>query len=903
MSLSSGSRIGSYEVVAPLGAGGMGEVYQARDTKLNRSVALKILPATFAKDPERLARFKREAQVLASLNHPNIAAIYGFEDSGETHALVMELVPGPTLAEMISQPMAPADALPIARQIAAALEAAHEQGVVHRDLKPANIKITGVGMVKVLDFGLAKALAPAGTSNAADLANSPTLTSPAMTELGMILGTAGYMAPEQAKGKPVDRRADIWALGVVLFEMLAGEALYRGETVTETIAHVITQPPDWNALPATTPAPVRRLLRRCLEKDPRNRLQSAGDARIEIDEYLAAPADAGAVAAVPVAVAPAPAWHRALPWALAGVLLIALAFALRPQPAATLPPVRLEVRVASSEELEVDPDLDSPIAVLSPDGQTLVYVGTQAASRRLFVRRLDRMESTPLPGTDGASQHFFSADGDNIGFFANGAIMRMPIAGGVAAAVVDVAALRGAAWGDDDSIVYSGEMSGGLSRISAGGGTATTLTTLGPGERTHHWPAFLPDSKAVLFVCQRVDGAYDAGTIEAVRFDSKERKVLIRGGTFPMYAAGRLIFTRQGALFAVPFDPQRLEVRGEPQQILNGFMTSGGAVGAASGNGSSQVSVASNGTVAYLPPVAQAEPDVRLAIVDRSGKITYEYPEAKRFRDPQFSPDEKRLAIRVSTGQSEQIHLLDPSRNTLTQLTFDGGYTALPVWSPDGRQLAYSSNRGGRGVEIYLGPSDGSGAPKALTESGNLRLPTSFSSDGRLLAMSDVNPKTNFDLMVISLADGSIKPFVNTPDIEMLGKFSPDNKWMAYQSQDATGTLDIFVRAYPDGGALRRVSTGTNGFIPYWTKGGRELVYGADAGPLVAVMAVDVTPEGPALSLGKPRKLFELPMARPFNSAFMSATADGQRFAVLLQTKQLPPAAQRHVMLVFNLFK
>lgn len=530
MSLSPGTRLGPYEIVGPIGAGGMGEVYQARDTKLNRTVALKILPEAFAGDPDRLARFKREAQVLASLNHPNIAAIHGLEDSPSTSsehggvlAIVMELVPGRSLADLITAPMPVAEALPIARQIAAALEAAHEQGVVHRDLKPANIKMTDSGTIKVLDFGLAKALAPEGAGASADFMSTPTVTSPALTEMGMILGTAGYMAPEQAKGKPIDRRADIWALGVVLFEMLSGKALYRGETVTETIAHVITQPPAWDALPPSTPASVRRLLRRCLEKDPRNRLQSAGDVRIEIDEILSTPTGDDATDARE-ALPPAPAWRRVLPWALAGALALALTFALWPDADAPVRPVRLDVRIGTGEDLVVEPDFDGPIALLSPDGQTLVYLAGSSTGRRLYARPLDRLESTPLSGTEGAIQQFFSPDSRFVAFFANGKLMRTMVAGGSPVPVASVGDPRGGTWGPDETIVYTTNIATGLSRVPAAGGTPVELTKLAANERTHRWPSFLPDGKAVLFMCQLNNAVYDDGTIEAVRVDTGERK-------------------------------------------------------------------------------------------------------------------------------------------------------------------------------------------------------------------------------------------------------------------------------------------------------------------------------------------------------------------------------------------
>ena len=914
MSLSSGTRIGPYEVVGTLGAGGMGEVYQARDTKLNRSVALKILPPAFASDPDRLARFKREAQVLAALNHPNIAAIYGFEDQTNTHALVMELVPGQTLTAHITSPMPVADVLPIARQIAAALEAAHEQGIVHRDLKPANIKITDDGTVKVLDFGLAKAMSVEGarTSDpASSPAEMPTLTSPAMTELGMILGTAGYMAPEQARGKPVDRRADLWAMGVILFEMLAGKALYRGETVTDTIAHVITQPPDWTLLPASTPAGVRRLLRRCLEKDPRNRLQSAGDARIEIDELIAGGgmgSDSGsAVGATQYPdgrargqfrrSSPALRW---LPWGIAAALLATLVYTLWPKPVVLQPLVKLDVKVASGDELIVDRDNDGEIAVLSPDGQRLVYVGSSPTMRRLYVKSLDSLDAQPIPGTEGGSQPFFSPDGKSIGFVANGVLMRTQVSGGTPMRIVDAAAMRGATWGPDNSVVYTGEMTTGLSRVSASGGSPAVLTKLTGDERTHRWPSFLPGGRAVLFVCQMGSASYESGTIEAVRLDTGERKVLVRGGSFPRYAeSGHLLYVKQGAVYAVPFDPSRLEVHGEGRPVLTGIFSTGDAVGAGSGNGSAQFAVSSNGRAVYLPTGKQSQAQLTLAVVDRSGKVTYEYREQKLFRDPKFSTDGKRIAVRVLGDRTEHLHILDVDRSTLTQIMFDANYSGLPVWSPKGDQIAYATDRSGRGLEIFLMRSDGTGEQQALTSgSGTTRVPSSFSPDGRLLVFFEINPKTNMDVMVLSLADKKITPFLNSPNVELLGNFSPDGRWMAYQVVDTNGKTEVFVRSYPDGGALRQVSNG-GGAIPYWTKGGREIVYLSGK----AIMAVDVTPEGQVLTLGKPQQLFEKPFAEPVNAINYDAYPDGNRFVVLMTTaEKAMPEPRTHLTMVFNLF-
>jgi serine/threonine-protein kinase len=902
MALAAGTRIGGYEIVHAVGAGGMGEVYQARDTKLQRLVALKTLPAAFAADPDRVARFRREALVLASLNHPNIAAIYGFEDAGATAALVMEFVPGKTLDEFIGLRPASAptrtglgtrEALEIARQIAVALEAAHEQHVVHRDLKPANVKITDDGTVKVLDFGLAKAIAPDGAMTSSD----STMTSPAMTGIGVILGTAGYMSPEQAKGRPVDRRADIWALGVILFEMLAGRALFRGDTVTETIAHVITQPPDWSALPPTTSPAVRRLLRRCLEKDPKNRLQSAGDVRLEIDEMLAEGTDDASPATAIAAPAPALAWQRVLPWSLAAILLAALIATLRPTPPPPVRPVRLDVQIA--EALTVDDNIDGAVAVVSPDGQSLVYLGERDNLRRLYYRPLDRLEATPIPNTENGRQPFFSPDSTSVAFFADGRIQRAALAGGAPVTIASAADPRGGAWSADGTIVFSSASSTGLWKVPASGGTPVELTKLQPNERTHRWPSALPGGKAVLFICQLNDGAYDDASIEAARIDTGERTVLVTGGT-PRYVPGYLLYVRKNSLFAVRFDPATLKTSGDPVLVLSDVMSSGG-MGASSGNGASQFSIASNGTAVY---VSGSSPNIgtnlQLAIVDRSGKTQYTYSERAGFGDFRFSPNGKQIALRLGDRRGEQIHIFDIARETLTKLTFDGAFSGLPIWSPDAKQIAFTSERRTPGLlELFIVNSDGTGEVKGLAPNGLSRVPFSFSPSGDVLAVTEINPATNMDILFLSLPDGKATPFLTTPAIEVGGVFSPDGKWILYQYLEPTGSPAVFVRAVPGGGSLRQVSSGL-GVLPYWTKKGSEIVYAMPTPGGATLFAVSVKPAGAGLELGKPQELFNLPIATPDNSGWYHVSEDGTRFVVGLVDPTTNTLGRRHLTLVLN---
>ena len=546
----------------------MGEVYRAADTKLKRDVAVKVLPPALASDPDRLARFQREAEVLASLNHPHIAHIYGLEDADGVKALVMELVDGVTLADRIAHGGLTRDeALPIARQIAEALEAAHAQGIIHRDLKPANVKVRPDGTVKVLDFGLAKAMDPAVASSGGDtaLSHSPTFTSPAMTHAGMILGTAAYMSPEQARGKAVDKRADIWAFGCVLFEMLTGRSAFAGEGASETIARVIEREPDWDALPARTPAPIRRLLRRCLQKDGKRRLDSAAAARFDIDEAMApiGENDEGVTR-------PRAAWRRALPWVLTGASAVALALvlfsgSLRGNVASTAP-IRVHVGLGADATLAtVD---RGSAAILAPNGQALVFVGQRRTGpASLFLRRLDQLDATPMPGTEGAHSPFFSPDGQWVAFFADAKLKKVAVSGGAPVTICDTPDGKGGWWAADGSIVFApffaGLDRGGLLRVSSSGGMPTPVTSLADGEVAHAWPQVLPGSAALLYASHTSRMNWDDATLVVQRLPAGERKIVQRGGSDGRYlASGHIAYLHDAKIFAVPFDLERLEVTG-----------------------------------------------------------------------------------------------------------------------------------------------------------------------------------------------------------------------------------------------------------------------------------------------------------------------------------------------------
>jgi len=699
MPLSTGTELGTHKILALLGVGGMGEVYKAHDTKLRRDVAIKVLPESFARDADRLARFRREAQLLASLNHTNIATIYNIEDSGGTTYLVMELVPGETLADRIKREGAVPveEALVIAKQIAEALEAAHEKGIIHRDLKPANVKLTPEGKVKVLDFGLAKAFA--GDASTEDMGNSPTL-SMAATMQGVILGTAAYMSPEQARGKAVDKRTDIWAFGCVLYELLTGKQAFTGGDVTEILAAVVMKEPAFDALPAATPSTIRTLLRLCLRKDKRQRLPDAGAARLEIEEAIAAPKDSGTTQA-------APASTSKLSWAVAAALAVISVGALFGWWRATRPVehplVRLDV------DLGPDVSLGSPRgadAILSPDGSRLVYV----SQGRLFSRRLDQPNATELAGTQGAFEPFFSPDGQWVAFFTTSKLQKISVEGGSAITLCAAPVGMGGSWGEDGNIIASLSSAGGLSRIPSAGGPPTPVTDLQSGEQTHRWPQILPGGKAVLFTANTAGTAFDGANIDVMSLADHHSKTLLRGGTFGRYLpGGHLIYVNRGTLFAVPFDVDRLEVHGTPAPVLDQISYN-------AGQGSAQLDFSQAGTLIHRSGGAMGAGLSTVAWLDGGGKVQPLLAKPGAYDNPTLSPDGKRLAFIESgpgTGfdlwtvplESDGAGLRLGKPEVFLQTPADERY---PSFSPDGRWMDYSSDESGtRQVYVRAFPDKG----------------------------------------------------------------------------------------------------------------------------------------------------------------------------------------------------
>ena len=837
--LTPGTRLGSYEIIAAVGAGGMGEVYRARDTKLNRDVALKILPEAFAADHDRLTRFTREAQTLASLNHPNIAQIHGLEDSSSVQALVMEFVDGTDLAQRLAQGPLPADeTLAIARQIADAIETAHEQGVVHRDLKPANVKVRSDGTVKVLDFGLAKALeGSAAPGPNASMSISPTYASPAMTGVGMIMGTAGYMSPEQAKGKAVDKRADIWSFGVVLYEMLTGRALFQGETASEVMASVIMRDPDLTVLPATVPAPLRYVIGRCLVRDPRLRLRDIGEARLALSGSELVPVT-GDVAERPALRGKR--WLLALSAGLALVLVAAGVTLWRaPQTARADAVIRFDVGPPDKTSLSL---VGRPSVALSPDASLLSFVASAQGESRLYVRPLGEVTPRALSGTEGASNPVFSPDGKEIAFFAAGLLKKTTL-DGVVTTVSEAGSdgdPRGIAWLPDNTLVFASIASGPLLQVPSSGGPTRALTTLDDkkGERTHRWPSVLPGGK-LLFTVGTLGSPdnYDRATIEAVDTTTGKRQVVLEGASSARYAtSGHLLFIRDSILYAVAFDTDTLTTRDTPVQVLRG-------VNGDTTTGASHFAVADNGTIAYAPGTALAAAN-RLMWVDRQGKAQpVALPQGLYF-DPRLSPDGTRVAVtwQTLTAGNGDIWVSDLTRNTFTRLSFNEGALS-PVWSPDGKTIYYSAvDPSGRKTTIMRRPADGSREAQRVIVIDTRAYLQAISPDEKtaLLDYQIVGQSGGKgEVVMLALTEGA-KPvtLVTSNFDDYASTWSPDGRWLAYQS-DESGRSEVYVRDLSSAGGRWQVST-KGGEEPHWSSDGRALYYRNES--QLMVVAVDTRP-------------------------------------------------------------
>jgi serine/threonine-protein kinase len=903
MPLSAGTRLGAYEIVGAIGAGGMGEVYRARDTQLKREVAIKVLPEAFSQDPDRLARFQREAELLATLNHPNIAAVYGLEKSEGVTAIVMELVDGETLAERIEGLRAKGlglvldEALPIARQIADALEAAHEKGVIHRDLKPANIKVTPDGKVKVLDFGLAKMIHGDGSRSGSTRDPSPVSMSPTLsvhgTYAGVILGTAAYMSPEQARGRVVDKRTDVWAFGCVLFEMISGARPFDGEDVAETIGAVIHKEPAWTQLPVTTQHSVRTVLQRCLEKDPKQRIRDIGDVQLALGGAFDSPAPT----IIQPALARRPLWRRAVSVGVVVILVGAMGLiaGFNIRPAAPLPRVtRFPITLPAGALFTGG--RGSTLA-LSPDGTQILYL----SGGSVHLRAMSQLDARTILGTDGQQplEPVFSPDGQSIAFatLSDNTIKRIAVTGGAPVTICPAEAPFGMSWGVD-GIVF-GQGSKGILRVSPNGGKPELLVKV-KADEVAHGPHILPGGGAVLFTLAKNAGAdrWDKAQVVVQSLKSGERKILVEGGSDARYVpSGHLVYARGGVLFAVPFDLRRLEVTGGPVPIVEGVRRSVGGV-----TGAAQVSISDTGSAIYIPGAAGlSSAQLDLALVDRNGAVEpLKLPPAS-YDTARVSPDGKQVAFGTDDGREAVVWVYDVSGATSMRRLSFGGRNRFPIWSADGQRVAFQSDREGDAA-IFWQRADGTGTAERLTkpEQGTSHIPESWSPKGDVLLFR-VTKEPGVSLWTFTPADkkaalfGGVQSSVPTDAV-----FSPDGRWVAYSSSE-TGPITVYVQPFPATGAKYQVSRGDGGRHPVWSRDGKDLRYVVPGATRYAVATVNTQP---AFTFTNP-----VPAPRVFQDSVndtirtFDVTPDGRFLGVIAAGQTQAGTAVAQIQVVLNWFE
>jgi serine/threonine protein kinase len=872
-----GTTLSHFEILEKIGEGGMGEVYRARDQKLGREVALKVLPEAFAEMPERLGRFAREAQVLATLNHENIAAIYGLEEDGSRHALVMELVAGETLEERIARgPIPLEECARIGLEMAKALESAHEKGIVHRDLKPANVKITPEGKVKVLDFGLAKALE--GEPAAADIANSPTLTV-AATQAGIILGTAAYMSPEQAAGATADRRSDIWSYGVLLSEMLSGRRQFGGETVSHTLASVLKDEPNWESLPSDVPPRILDLLDRCLRKEPQNRLQAIGEARVLWQEFLA---DSDSFrAALPASAAagpPAPAWKRSLPWAICGLLALSLGAAglqlmqREPRPehvlhASVLPPEGHNWSLSTTHPGRV---------AISPDGRQLAYSAAAEGDSTpvLWVHPLDSPVARPLPNTEGAGYPFWSPDGRYVGFFADRRLKKIAVAGGPPVSLCDAPYGKSGSWSANGTIIFAPGARTGIHRVPAGGGECVEITQPDQeaGEDSHRHPVFLPDGEHFLFLARR-SGGEQQNLVRVGSLDGSTEIALVESPSNAAFAAGRLLFVREGTLMAQPFDTERLELDGEAVPLVEQILEIDGAA-------LSVFSVSETGRLVYQS--GQSNQASSLLWHDRLGLELGPLAEADQHMDVDLSDDGAWAASTIeSEGGSTEIWLYDTARQLRSRFTFDQARDIAGKISPDGTLVVFASERDSATFDLYLKPIGGTGSAELLVAVDGLAFPYSWTPDGGGVLFREAS-RTGNAIKLVSLSGD------REPDELLRAEYdldhpvvSPDGKWLAYTSEES-GREEVFVTTLP--GAQRKWQVSLDGGEqPRWTRDGSEIIFLGSVDHTLYAAAVSAS--GGTFSVGEVTQLFTPDMhSNPGRD--WDVTADGERFLINASPEQ-----------------
>jgi Tol biopolymer transport system component/predicted Ser/Thr protein kinase len=886
MTIAAGTQLGPYKVLGPIGAGGMGEVYKALDTRLDRVVAIKILPDHLADRSELRERFEREARTVASLNHSHICTLYDIGRQDGTDYLVMEYLEGETLAQRLLKGPLPLDqVLRYAIEIADALDKAHRKGITHRDLKPGNIMLTKSG-TKLLDFGLAKLKQEVAPANV-QLSQLPTAGEP-LTAQGTIVGTLQYMAPEQLEGKEVDARTDIFAFGTVVYEMATGKKAFEGKSQASLIAKILqTDPLPISSLQPMTPPALDRLVKKCLAKEPEKRWQAASDVCDEL-KWIA---EGGSQTALPAAT-PAPAGRTrtvrrsTMVAGLACLIVAAIAgFAiwnLKPAPSPTPRLVsRLMITLPPGQQLA---GLDrGPAVAISPDGAQLAYVACQGGTQQVYLRAMDSLEARPIANTDGAVAPFFSPDGQWLGFFAGGKLKKVSVSGGAALTLADAAFPRGASWDIQGTIAFD-PAQGGLQQVSDGGGVPQPLARLEKGEITQRWPELLPGGKAVLFA----GGAVANSEVAVHSIATGERRNLVQGGTNPRYApSGHLVYAQGGNLMAVPFDPQRLAVDGAAVPVVEGVLQS-------PLTGAAQYSFSGTGSLVYVSGGALGA-ESRLVWVNRIGVEQPLAAPTHAYFEPRLSPDGRHVAV-VIQGPEDDIWLYDLSREALSRFTFEGTTNGAPVWSPDGKRIAFISNKEGP-FNIFGQRADGSGGLERLNIGEYTQAPMSWSPDGQLLAFVEQNPTTGYDIWVLRLGDHKAQSFLRTSFNEWLPRFSPDGRWLSYSS-DESGRNEIYVQPYPGPGGKWQIST-EGGTEPVWNPNGRELFYRSGSNKM---MAVEIATQ-PSFAAGKPRMLFEgsyEPMPR--GAANYDVSPDGQRF-LMLKPVGSAEAAPTQIVVVQNWFE
>jgi serine/threonine protein kinase/Tol biopolymer transport system component len=898
MAILPGRRLGPFEILSSIGAGGMGEVYRARDTRLDRIVAIKVLPTHLADRSELRERFDREAKTVASLNHPHICTLHDIGHQDGIDYLVMEYLEGETLAQRLTKgPLPIQQMMQYAIEISDALDKAHRKGVTHRDLKPGNIMLTKTG-TKLLDFGLAKLKQVAGQENV-PLSDLPTAKDP-LTAEGAIVGTLQYMAPEQLEGKEVDARTDIFAFGAMVYEMATGKRAFDGETQASVIGAIMSSvPPPISSLQPMTPPALDRVVKKCLAKEPDDRWHASKDLCDEL-KWIAGGSSQAVTAPIARLNEVGTLGRRERIIAVGAALLFALVTGLAVwylKPSAVFPsqPVsRTVIDLPPGQQLV---GLDNgPALALSPDGTRLAYVARQGGAQQLYLRAFDILEARPIPGTEGAVSPFFSPDGQWVGFFASGKLMKVSVNGGTALTMSTAVEPRGASWGSQGMIAFGLTINTALRQVPDGGGALQPLTHLERGEVSHRWPDFLPDGKAVLFAGGDNGLNFSSAQIAVQSLKTSERRNLSQGGTHPRYAqSGHLIYAQGGSLMAVPFDAQRLTIKGTPVPVVDGVLQS-------PVNGAAQYSISNTGTLAYVAGGVQSA-QRQLVWVSRTGTEQPIAAPVRAYLNPRLSPDGQSVAVTIEEQQEDQIWLYDLARETLTRLTFGGNLNNPAVWTPDGKRISFASNKDGL-QNIFWQPADGSGGAERMTTGEYTQIPMSWSKDGLLLAFFEVNPTTGYDLWVLRKGEpssrsarfGTSQMFLRTPFNESVPRFSPDGRWLAYIS-DESGRYEIYVQPYPGPGGKWQIST-EGGTEPAWNPNGRELFYRSGD----KIMAVDIATQL-GFNAGKPRMLFK----GTYQPASLTApnydvSPDGQRFLMLKPSEQ-EQASPTQINVVLNWFE